>query len=286
VIKKNNLKVDEKVFIVTGANSGVGKATALGLALTGATVLMVCRNKNKGESARQEIIRESGNSKIELLLADFDRLDSIREMVKDFKSKYDRLDALCNVAGIISPSRQVTQDGIEKNLAVNYLSHFLLTNLLLDILKKSSPSRIINIAGSPGTLKNVKINFDDIQYENHYNWIKAALQSAFARAVFTFELAKHLDGSGVTANVFHPGYVKSNLGNNLPVPLRWAASLGQLFLSKKSITSVYLATSPEVETINGKFFAFRKPIKFTPPDYTSEVGERLWKLSEELTKSV
>ena len=123
--------------MVTGANSGVGKATCMGLAHTGATVIMVCRNKEKGESARQDIINKSGNTKVDLLISDFNRFESIHEMVKVFKSKYNRLDALCNIAGIISPKRQVTQDGIEKTLAVNYLSHFFSVCLKADLSVKS-----------------------------------------------------------------------------------------------------------------------------------------------------
>ena len=276
--------ITDRILMVTGANSGVGRATALGLARTGATVIMVCRNKDKGESARQEIIRKSGNLKIDLLLADYDRLESIREMVNEFKSKYDRLDVLCNNAGLISPSRQITHDGIEKNLAVNFLGHFLLTNLLLDVLKKSSPSRIITVAGSPGMIKNVKIDWNDIQHEENYNWISIAKQMALARVIFTYELAKNLEGTGVTANAFDPGYVRSNLGRNLPLIIRWAVVFNRYFLKKESKTSVYLATSQEVEKVSGKFFSFLKATSFTPSGYTPEMGVRLWKIAENLTK--
>lgn len=270
----------DKICIVTGGSSGVGKATAMGLAKLGATVIIVSRNEVNANKVIQEISSKTGNNKILWMFADLSSQISIRNFVKTFKSKYDQLHILSNNAGMIQLRREVTAEGIEKTFAVDYLSHFLLSNLLIDLLKKGAPSRILTVAGGNRAIENAKIYFDDIQMEKNYNGIKAALQAALARVIFSIELAVRLEGTGITCNSFHPGFVKTGMGNNLPLPLRFMVSLMLPFLSEGCKTAEYLTTSSEVENVTGKIFKNSKPVKFI---YDPETGKKLWKLSEELT---
>ncbi len=279
------MSMNHKVCLVTGANSGVGKATALGLAELGATVVMLCRNRERGEAARDEIISRSGNSRIELMLADLSEQASIREFVTAFKSKYDRLHVLSHNAGIVLMNRQTSSEGIEKILAINYLSRFLLTILLLDVLKQSSSARITNVSGPPVALKMARINFDDIQFEECFNWMQANTQALLAGVLFTFELAGRLKGTGVTANAFFPGMVRSNITQNLPWYMSFFPKMIQPFFAEKCKTSVYLASSPEVENISGKFFVNKKVVEINSK-YADEAGRaKLWAISETLTQT-
>ncbi len=199
----------DKVVLVTGANSGIGRAASLALAKMGATVVMVARNKERGEAARSEIIRESQNSSVDLLLADLSSLESVRQLATEFQKKYAKLHVLINNAGLFNQRRHVTMDGYEDTFATNYLAPFLLTNLQLDLLKASAPSRIINVS-SVGHY-NGHINFDDLNLEKEYGGWKAYGQSKLALVLFTHELAKKLQGTSVTVNAVHPGTVATNI---------------------------------------------------------------------------
>jgi NAD(P)-dependent dehydrogenase (short-subunit alcohol dehydrogenase family) len=274
-----------KVCLVTGANSGIGKATALGLAELGATVVMLCRNRERGETVREEIISRSGNSRIDVMWADLSEQSSIREFVTAFKSKYDRLHVLSHNAGVVLMNRQTSSDGIEKILAINYLSRFLLTTLLLDVLKQSSPARITNVSGPPIALRTARINFDDIQFEEHFNWLQANTQVLLAGVLFSFELASRLKGTGVTSNAFFPGVVRSNITQNLPWYMSFFPNMMQPFFTEKCKTSVYLASSPEVENISGKFFVNKKVVEIMSK-YADETSRaKLWTISETLTQT-
>ncbi len=182
--------MDHRICMVTGANSGIGKATAMGLAKIGATVVMVCRNRSRGEGAMAEIKAESGNQAVDLMLADLSSLAAVRQLVEDFRDRYQRLQVLVNNAGTYFTKRHVTVDGLETIFVVNYLAPFLLTNLLLDTLESSAPARIVNVAGAYHT--KGKIEFDDLQGERDYNGTRANNQAKLALVLFTYELAKKL----------------------------------------------------------------------------------------------
>ncbi|KKK66203.1 hypothetical protein LCGC14_2966450, partial [marine sediment metagenome] len=199
-----------KVCMITGANSGIGKTTALGLVKMGTTVVMVCRNRNRGEAAMDEIKAQSGNESVELMIADLASQKSIRQLVKDFTDKYQQLHVLINNAGVAKANRTLTVDGIETTFAINYLAPFLLTNLLLDALKASTPARIVNVSSM--VYKWGTIDFDNLQGEKRYDMDKAYNQSKLAIVLFTYELARRLQGTGVTVNSLEPGLVATDFG--------------------------------------------------------------------------
>src|SRR5438477_6319532 len=198
-----------KTCMVTGANSGIGKATALALAQMGATVVMVCRNRARGEQARSEIITKSRNNAVDLLQADLSSQQSIRQLVENFRHHYPHLHVLINNAGASFPGRRETVDGLEMTLAVNYLAPFLLTHLLLNVLKANAPARIVNVSSNSHEAGYIKL--DDLQAE-HYRSMRVYGQSKLAVVLFTYELSRRLQGTGVTANCLHPGFVATNFG--------------------------------------------------------------------------
>src|SRR5215203_5258725 len=193
----------EKVCLITGATSGIGKATAMGLATMGASVVMVGRDRGRGEAVMAEIKEKSSNASVDLMLADLSSQEEIRRLTDEFKEAYPRLDVLIINAGLFRGERITTADGLETTFAVNHLAYFLLTKLLLDVLKASAPSRIVNV--SSGEQRNGTIDFDDLQGEKGYKGAKAYSQSKLANVLVTYELARRLEGTGVTANCLHPG---------------------------------------------------------------------------------
>ncbi len=273
-----------RICIVTGANSGIGKATALGLAEMGAAVVMLCRDRRRGEAARAEIKERSGNDAVDLMLADLSVQTSIRGFVEEFKRAYGRLHVLVNNAGVIAARRTVTADGLEMTFAVNYLAPFLLTNLLLDVLKANAPARVVNVAGSFHRM--AAVNFDDLQFKENYGVARAGCQSKLALILFTYELARRLGGTAVTANCLHPGAVRTGISKVLPWYLRAPAFIMRPFFvspEEGASTSIYLASSPAVEAVTGKYFSKMKEAKSSPASYDGEVAQRLWRVSEELT---
>ncbi len=279
--------MNKRVCIVTGASSGIGKAIALGLAQIGATVVLVCRDKNRGESALNEIKQKYQNSSVDLFVADLSSQESIRVLVRQYVDKYKQLHVLVNNAGTFFTKRHVTVDGIETVFAVNYLAPFLLTNLLLDTLKRSTPSRIINVAGAHHN--KGKINFDDLQGAQDFNGSRAIAQSKLALVLYTYELAKGLEGTGVTVNCSDPGMVATNLTDkdeDFPKFFKYMFKLVKPFMkspAKGAETSIYLASSPEVEGITGQYFANKKIIKSSPASYDINTARRLWDVSVSLT---
>jgi len=203
-IPSEKMAMKDKVVMITGANSGIGKAASLALAKMGANVVMVTRNKEKGEAARAEIIKKSQNNSVDLLMADLSSLESVRKLAAEFEKKYSKLHVLVNNAGLFNQRRKVTTDGYENTFATNYLAPFLLTNLQLPTLEASAPSRIINVS-SVGHY-NGHVNFDDLNLEKDYGGWKAYGQSKLALVLFTHELAKKLQGTGVTVNACPPGH--------------------------------------------------------------------------------
>lgn len=272
-----------KVCMVTGATAGIGKATALGLAKMGATVIVVGRDAQKAGRVMEEIVQESQNPRVEALIADFSSLDQVHSLAQNFKSRQDRLDVLVNNAGLVTQTRQVSEDGLELMFAVNYLAPFLLTNLLSDMLKDSSPARIVNV--SSFGYKNGQIHFADLQLEKNFDHRKAYYQTRLAMVLFTIVLARRVEGTGVTANVLHPGIVKTKLSQNYmanPV-FRFFEQLIAVSPENGAETSLYLASSPEVSAINGKYFEKKQIKALNEMALNQGLQERLWEVSEKLT---
>src|SRR5467141_2855813 len=274
-----------KVVLVTGANSGIGRAASLALAKMGATIVMVARNKERGEAARAEIIKESQNNSVDLLLADLSSLKSVRQLATEFQKKYSKLHVLINNAGLFNQRRHVTTDGYEDTFATNYLAPFVLTNLQLDLLKASAPSRIINVS-SVGHY-NGHINFDDLNLEKEYGGWKAYGQSKLALILFTHELAKKLQGSGVTVNAVHPGTVATNIWTRPLGPAGFIMALPKLFMASPkqgAETIVYLASSSDAKDLNGEYLEKLKVKKSSDESYDEEIAQRLWDVSAKLTR--
>jgi retinol dehydrogenase 12 len=278
--------VQGKVCLVTGATAGIGKETARELARQGATVIVVGRSEEKAKSTVNEIRQETGNASVEWMLADLSVQEEIRRLAETFKSRYQRLDVLVNNAGAVMMARQESRNGIEMTFALNHLNYFLLTNLLLDVLKQSAPSRVVVV--SSDAHRGGKMHWDDLQLKRGYNGWKAYAQSKLANVLFAYELARRLEGTGVTANALHPGFVASNFfstnNGSWTRFVRPLLHLAAISVERGAETSVYLATSPEVEGVTGKYFADKKETRSNGASYDVEAQRRLWEVSEEMTE--
>jgi len=267
-----------QVCIVTGANSGIGYHTAKGLAERGATVVMVVRNMDKGETAMEEIKQATGASSVYLMHCDVSDVASVDRFTKAFKERFMCLNVLINNAGAAFSKRQETEAGFEKTIATNYLGVFRLTNNLLAMLRETEPSRIINI--SSGMHKTGKIDFDDIMMEKKYASMKQYANSKLIVTTFTYALARRLVGTDVTANVVEPGFVATNLGRNMGgLRDRIAFTIVrpiQISAEKGAETSIWAATASEIEGISGKTFAKRKETESAEITYDEEIQDRLW----------
>lgn len=278
------VNMENKICIVTGANSGIGRVTAETLAKKGFNVLMVCRNKEKGLKALSEINERVKNASIELFIVDFSSQKDIRLVASEIKSKYPVIDVLVNNAGAVNEIRTETIDGLENTFATNHLGYFLFTNLLLENLKAAPKARIVNVASEAQRIG--KLNFDDLQSKLNYSPMKAYCQSKLANIVFTYELAKRLNGTNITANCLHPGVVNTNFGKELKGFFKVVYFLfGKLQRSpeKGAETIIWLASSPEVEGITGKYFSDKKEIKSQKDSYLETIQKQLWEVSEQLT---
>jgi NAD(P)-dependent dehydrogenase (short-subunit alcohol dehydrogenase family) len=256
----------------------------MGLANMGASVVMVGRDRGRGEAAMADIKENSGNASVDLMLADVSSQKEIRRLADEFGEAYPRLDVLINNAGVFRSERITTADGMEATFAVNHLAYFLLTNLLLDRLKASAPARIVNVASADHS--NATIDFDDLQGEKRYRGAKAYGQSKLANVLFTYELARRLQGTGVTANCLHPGVVGTNLGSGVSGAFGFMVrALRPLMKSpeKGAETSIYLASSPEVEGLSGGYFIKKAEARSSDVSYDKKLAERLWEASAELT---
>lgn len=273
-----------KVCLITGANSGIGKVTALALARMGATVVMVCRDRAKGEAAQNEIKAQSGNNAVDLLLADLASQQSIRQLVTDFQSRYKQLHVLINNAGLFVLNHTETGDGLETTFAVNYLAPFLLTNLLLDTLKASAPARIINVSSDAHV--GASLNMGDLQSKKRHGIMHPYGQSKLAVVMFTYELARRLEGTGVTVNTLHPGFVATNIGrsgvNPLLRPILKLVFSRGISPEEGAKTTIYLATSPDVEGVSGKYFVKSTPRRSAPISYDVALQDQLWDESTKL----
>jgi NAD(P)-dependent dehydrogenase (short-subunit alcohol dehydrogenase family) len=270
-----------KVCIVTGANTGIGKETALGLAKLGATVVMVCRDSERGETAQLEIKRKSGNKHVDLMLCDLSSQNSIRQFARTFIQQRDRLDVLINNAGVVLRQRSMTEDGLESTFAINHLGYFLVTNLLLDLLKKSAPSRIVSVSSTAH--KFAKLDINAWPTGRDYSGFGAYANSKLANVLFTYELARRLNGTSVTANCLHPGAVGTNLFRGLPKFVQTLIKLAAISPGRGAATSIFLASSPEVQGVTGKYFARRRQQQSSEASRNEEAARELWELSAELT---
>ena len=280
------MSMSEKVVLITGATNGIGKVTALEMAKQGYKVVLVGRNPAKTQATVSEIKLQSGNPAVEGLLADLSSLAELRKLADEFRQRYARLDVLVNNAGAYYASRQESADGYEMTFAVNHLAYFLLTNLLLDMLKASAPARIVNV--SSDAHKSAKINFDDLQSTSGYGAQGFSVYgvSKLANILFTYELARQLVGTAVTVNVLHPGLVATGFGTNNRGLMKFAMR----FIHRFSIspeqgadTIIYLASSPEVEGVTGKYWVKRKAIPSSSASYDEAAQKRLWNVSAEIT---
>jgi NAD(P)-dependent dehydrogenase (short-subunit alcohol dehydrogenase family) len=289
-----------KVCIVTGAASGIGAITAQALAQQGAAVILVDCDSERAAVTLNQIKQQTGNPAVEFMRADLSAQAEIRQLAQQFKSRYQRLDVLVNNAGAIFPRRQETVDGIEMTFALNYLAYFLLTDLLLDTIKANAPARIINVSSRAHA--RAQIDFDDLQNRLNYGGLRAYEKSKLAIVLFSYELARRLEGTGVTVNTLHPGVVATRFAvhNGVAVGLLMrvaAASFATnssvsvlrhlfrfVFLSPEqgAQTSIYLATSPEVEGVTGKYFVKCNAVPSCPASYDTATASRLWQVSAHL----
>ena len=272
-------RMEGKVCLVTGGNAGLGRATALGLARSGATVVLACRDGARGEAARREVAAATGNDAVDLLVVDLSVQRSVRDMAAAFAGKYGTLDVLINNAAVFTNRRTLTPDGLETMFATNHLGHFLLTNLLLDRLRAGAPGRVVAVT-APST---TRLDFDDLQGARRFSALTAFGASKMCNLLFTFELARRLAGTGVTANAFHPGLVKSNLMQEAPAPVRWLSRLLSASPERASEALVAFAASEEAGSSTGKFYKGRKTIEADPYARDQEVQRRLWEVSAQLT---
>jgi retinol dehydrogenase 12 len=273
-----------KVVLITGGTDGIGRVTAEKLAQLGAEVVIIGRNPEKVNTTVAAIQEKTGNSLVSSILADLSVQAEVRAAAETFRQDHKRLDVLINNAGAIFMSRQTSKDGIEKTFALNHLAYFLLTNLLLDMLIASAPSRIISV--SSGAHVAAKARWDDLKDPRSYSGWGAYSASKLANVAFTYELARRLEGTGVTANALHPGFVATQFGRSnggILSPIFKLFQIGAITPEKGAETSIYLATSPEVEGVTGKYFDHCKPVASSRASYDEAAARRLWDLSQELT---
>lgn len=282
----NNLNFGDmtgKVCLITGASSGIGEACALELAKRSASVVGIGYHTEHIAEARQHIQAESGHL-VDFIQADLSSQAEVCRAADEFRSRYQRLDVLINNAGSFFPFRRNSVDGIEMNFALNHLAYFLLTNQLLDMLQASSPARVVNV--SSNSHYGNPVDFDDLQYRHRYHPFKAYGRSKFANVLFSYELARRLEGTGISVNSLHPGWVATNIARNIGLLARLFMPLIQINALRPregAQTSLCLAASPELKDVTGKFFINCEPVKSDPRTYDREAQSQLWRISAEMT---
>lgn len=275
----------DKIVVITGGSAGIGFETAKAIAQMGAEIILVARNEKKLKQAIEQLTAKTGNPKIKYYIGDFASQKSIKKTAAQIKKDHPVIDVLINNAGGVFPEFKLTEDGLETTIAVNHYAYFLLTNLLLDNIKKSSYARIVNVASD--SHYNGKIDFDSFTTNKSYFITKAYAQSKLANVLFTFYLADRLQGTNVTINCLHPGFVKTDIGNKGTqwyASLFWtlASRLGAISVEAGAKTSVYLATSPQVEKVTGKYFDKCLQKAPSPIAHNKELQKQLWQISEKL----
>jgi NAD(P)-dependent dehydrogenase (short-subunit alcohol dehydrogenase family) len=276
-----------KTVVVTGGNSGIGLATAVALARAGARVIVTARDATRGNAAVEDIRRRSGADSVELSLFDLGSLASVRAGAADILGRCDRLDVLVNNAGIVLSQRQETPDGLEATFAVNHLGHFLLTDLLRDRLVASAPARVVTVASTAHKGARRGLDFDDLQAERTYRGMQVYSRSKLANIYFTTELARRLQGTGVTANCLHPGTVATGYGRDGDATgfLSFGLKVIKPFIltaEQGARTSIYLASSPQVADVTGKYFVRCRPRTPSKAARDDAAAAKLWEASEKL----
>jgi NAD(P)-dependent dehydrogenase (short-subunit alcohol dehydrogenase family) len=277
----------DKTVVITGGNAGIGKETAIGLAKQGARVVITARDARRGREAVDEIRERSGSDDVEVMDLDLADLSSVRRFAGDYAKRHDRLDVLVNNAGLVLINRTETVDGFESQFGVNHLGHFLLTQLLLDQIRASAPSRIVVVSSHAHKQARKGLDFDDLQSERGYSPFGVYAKTKLANIYFTRELARRLEGAGVTANALHPGFVASRFGRDgdggflAEIAMTLGRPLAQS-PEKGARTSVYLASSPDVDGVSGAYFYRCRQTRPSSVALDDEAARRLWALSEEL----
>jgi NAD(P)-dependent dehydrogenase (short-subunit alcohol dehydrogenase family) len=272
--------------MITGASSGIGRAAAVELARAGASLVLVCRDRGRGDSTVREIRDRTGNDDVTLMLADLSSQEQIRQLTKEFLATHRPLHVLLNNAGVILRKRTETVDGIETTFAVNHLAYFLLTRLLLPRLAENAPARVVNVASDAHRSAGGRLDFDDLECRRHYRPMRTYGKSKLANILFTRQLALRLEGSGVTANSLHPGFVASGFGRNNGPIANLLMTLAKPFgrsPEKGAETAVYLCASPEVEGVTGKYFFDCKEKDPLAAAQNDEDASQLWEISERMT---
>ncbi|XP_029171412.1 retinol dehydrogenase 14 [Nylanderia fulva] len=283
---KSKSKMNGKTVIITGCTSGIGKETARDLAKRGARVIMACRNTDAANQLKDEFVKESNNNNIAIRKLDLSSLQSVREFAQQINQEESRLDVLIHNAGTAETFRKkVTEDGLEMTMATNYFGPFLLTHLLIDLLRRSKPSRIVVVASELYRLASLNLN-----NINPTSSLPAYLYyvSKYADIVFTLELARRLEGSGVTANCLHPGMIDSGIWRNVPAPLSWFVYLITKAFFKTPVqgaqTTIHVAVSEELNGVSGKYFMDCAEHRLSNAAKDPAKGKKLWELSEPLVK--
>jgi len=277
--------MNNKTILITGASAGIGLHSAIGLAKLGAKIIMVGRDEKRTAQAVELVKSQTGNQAVSYLLADLSSLQQVRGLAQEFKEKHDQLDVLLNNAGAIFLWRRVSVDGYEMTLALNHLNYFLLTDLLLDMLKSAPAGRIVNVASNAHYRGH--IDFDDLQSKRWYNGMRTYSMSKLMNVLYTYELARRLQGTNVTANCLHPGFVASQFAWNNGWIARLGISLmaGRISVEDGAKCPIYLASAPDVERVNGKYFNYNlKERRSTEESYDQNIAKRLWAESERLVQ--
>lgn len=281
-----------KHVVITGGNTGIGKEAAVGLAELGARVVITSRNEERGRAARDEIAERSGNSAVEVMRLDLASFRSIRSFAAGVLDHFDRLDVLVDNAGLILLRRRETEDGFEETFGVNHLGHFLLTDLLLEKLRASAPARVVVVSSNAHKGAKRGLDFDDLQSERRYRWMGAYNKSKLANISFTRELARRLDGTGITVNALHPGFVRSDFGRGGDLGgvygwgIKYLASPFAISPERGARTTIYLASSPDVDGVTGGYFYKCRPAVPSAAAQDDAAARRLWDASEQLVASV
>jgi len=267
------MEIRDKIVLITGSTDGIGKQTAVDLADMGAKVIVHGRNESKAKETIKEVFEITGNNKLDIIAADLSSLNQIREMADEIKNRFGKIDVLINNAGIFKTTQDLCEDGFEMTFAINHLSYFLLTNLMLDLIKNSEYKRIVNVASQA---HGHDLDFDNLQGEKYYEGYDAYARSKLCNIMFSYALSRKLQGTGITANVLHPGVISTKL-------LHEGFGMGGAPIESGSKTSVYLASSEEVKNVSGKYFVNRMESNSSQISYNVEVQKQLWELSEKMT---
>jgi NAD(P)-dependent dehydrogenase (short-subunit alcohol dehydrogenase family) len=282
-VSQETITLEGQVCLITGATRGIGFHTALGLAQRGAHVILVGHHEGRGEEATQQIRDQAMHGSADFVLADLASLDGMRHLADIVSERYHRLDVLVNNVGGFFLTRQETVDGLEMTFALDHLSYFVVTNLLLDLIWRSAPARIVNVSSE--SHRRGKMHLRDLQLEEGYTGRRAYNQAKLANLLFTYELARRLTAPEVTANALHPGFVDTHIGQQNPLVGAFLDVVHWLFAKSPeegAQTPIYLAASAEVQGTTGRYYIDKEPVKSSLASYDEDAAARLWQISEEL----